>query len=159
MRKQWSALQATIITLGPMCSVNLCNLSSLYQEIAGIQFILYVSPGRRVSKCSGWKQCVCSNYPMFLRDLSTLSPELVDSQRGGDCSKATNLSVTLNKGALQCNPPHVNRDKGSEGEKKSTKTWTEGNNSLMSTKNTLCCSLTTGLNTFKHQGRNYFGLG
>lgn len=29
----------------PLCSVNLWNLSSLYQETAGTQFILYVSTG------------------------------------------------------------------------------------------------------------------
>lgn len=56
-----------------LCSVNLWNLSSLYQETAGIQFTVYVSTGWRVSKCSGVKT-------MCLLQLSSVSAGLVCPQ-------------------------------------------------------------------------------
>lgn len=46
----------------------------------------------------------------FLQDLSSLSPQLLQAQRDGDCLKATNLSITWNKGCFMTNLPHVNRD-------------------------------------------------
>lgn len=88
--KCWLFHVRNIITLGTIVFSK--SLKSLFPLSANCRYAVHtVHQHRPDSLNAQGGKCVCCNYPVFLLDLSTLSPQLQKVQHNSDCLKATNL--------------------------------------------------------------------